>query len=170
MSGMNFGSSLTVDSAGVISLQVQSPSYVDTSIDFGTTNVYDYLSGTDSVTRALWNATPTTGSDFLNITGGLSVSGGVAVSGNGFTSPTFGQVFNLIDWGGITGGASNTTAFTGSDVFTLTLPNLSGFSGLAWDTSAFSTYGIVVVVPEPGRALLMLLGLMALFMRRRRQD
>jgi hypothetical protein len=48
----------------------------------------------------------------------------------------------------------------------LDLPSLG--AGYAWDVSAFEQYGVLVVVPEPGRVLLFLVGLMALVMRRRR--
>jgi fibronectin-binding autotransporter adhesin len=48
----------------------------------------------------------------------------------------------------------------------LDLPALG--AGYAWDLSAFKRHGVLVVVPEPGRALLLLLGLAALVMRRRR--
>jgi hypothetical protein len=47
------------------------------------------------------------------------------------------------------------------------LPSLTG--GLVWDTSAFSSHGVLIVVPEPSRALLLLFGLLGLMMRRRRQ-
>jgi hypothetical protein len=48
----------------------------------------------------------------------------------------------------------------------LDLPSLG--AGFAWDVSAFKTYGLGVVVPEPGRVLLLLFGLLALVFRRRR--
>ena len=64
-------------------------------------------------------------------------------------------------------------AFSGAATGTPTfdLPDISGQS-LAWDTSGFMAHGILVVVgviPEPSRALLLMLGLLCLFMRRRRQ-
>jgi hypothetical protein len=40
--------------------------------------------------------------------------------------------------------------------------------GQSWDTSLFNTHGVIVVVPEPSRALLLLLGLFGLISRRRR--
>lgn len=41
-------------------------------------------------------------------------------------------------------------------------------AGLAWDTSALTRYGVVVVVPEPSRALFLMFGLLGLMLRRRR--
>jgi hypothetical protein len=55
---------------------------------------------------------------------------------------------------------------TGDSGFDLDLPTLS--SGLFWDTSLFLSHGAVFVVPEPSRALLLLVGMLALFFRRRR--
>ena len=46
-------------------------------------------------------------------------------------------------------------AETGLD---LMLPTLT--SGLLWDTSLFQSYGALVVVPEPGRGMLLLMGLL----------
>jgi autotransporter-associated beta strand protein len=73
-----------------------------------------------------------------------------------------GDVFNLVDWTSLSGGAIDGSFNSAID---FNLPTLSG--GLAWDTSRFVTTGAIAVVPEPGRALLMLFGLMALFFRRR---
>ena len=42
--------------------------------------------------------------------------------------------------------------------------------GLLYDTSLFFSHGIVVVVPEPGRAALVLLGLAMVMLRRRRPE
>jgi hypothetical protein len=41
-------------------------------------------------------------------------------------------------------------------------------TGYVWDVSNFATNGTIMVVPEPGRALLLIAGLIAAFMRRRR--
>jgi hypothetical protein len=40
---------------------------------------------------------------------------------------------------------------------------------MAWDLSAFASHGVVVMVPEPSRAMLLLLGLLSLVWRRRRE-
>ncbi|WP_395730034.1 autotransporter-associated beta strand repeat-containing protein [Prosthecobacter sp.] len=102
----------------------------------------------------------------------LTVSGTLVVRSSGF-SAALGQVYNLVDWTGVV-----ITDFTGFDVGTnyrdgsgddasqFDLPTLSG--GLVWDVSQFTTSGIIVVVPEPGRAVLLLLGFVALVSRRRR--
>lgn len=102
----------------------------------------------------------------------LIVGGNIQVTADGFT-PEIGQIFNLLDWSG-----ADTTDFTGLNVGTnyrdgsgdgatqFDLPTLS--SGLFWDVSQFTTSGIIIVVPEPSRMLLFMLGLVGLFSRRRR--
>lgn len=101
----------------------------------------------------------------------LTATGTLQVRSSGF-SAAYGQIYNLLDWSSLV-----TTNFTGFDVGTnyrdgsdddasqFNLPTLSG--GLVWDVSQFTTSGIIVVVPEPGRALLLLLGFVALISRRR---
>lgn len=86
-----------------------------------------------------------------------------------------GQVFNLIDWQALTGISGNFDTGSsaiyaaGSNITAgdLDLPALS--AGLAWDVSAFTQYGVIVIVPEPSRALFLLLGLLSLMLRRRRR-
>ncbi|MES2598301.1 MAG: autotransporter-associated beta strand repeat-containing protein [Verrucomicrobiota bacterium] len=81
---------------------------------------------------------------------------------------TPGSSWQLIDWAGLApaGTFSNLTSNVGNFA---NLPDLSSFD-LAWDVSAIYSTGVVsiVVIPEPSRAMLMLLGLMVFFMRRRR--
>lgn len=79
-----------------------------------------------------------------------------------------GSSWQLIDWAGLvpTGNFSNLTSTVGN--FS-NLPDLSTF-GLGWDVSAIYNTGVVsiAVIPEPSRAMLLLLGLLGLCFRRRR--
>ncbi len=99
-------------------------------------------------------------------------SGQLTVRADGFTAEA-GQIFNLLDWTSSVGvdfsgfdPGSNYRSGADDDLSQLNLPTLSG--GLVWDISRFTTSGVLVVVPEPGRALLTLLGLLPLLLRRRR--
>lgn len=118
--------------------------------------------------------------DFINLTAGaLSLgtrnggfgSGTVAVVDNGYlVGAQLGDVFNLLDWVGAFAGSFTATTsgnFTQGGAWDdMDLPTLSGV--LYWDTSAVASHGVLVVVPEPGRAVLLLFGLATLFLRRRR--
>ncbi|GEP44951.1 autotransporter-associated beta strand repeat-containing protein [Brevifollis gellanilyticus] len=176
---LNLGSSLSIGANGQLQFQLTSATYNEAGNLGGYANALAFITdGANSSQVGLWNAVPTLGnSDFINVAGGLTINtsanpgtiGTVRLINNGYT-PAYGDVFNLIDWAGAMGGGFNAgTGFTSGGILgDFDLPTLSG--GFAWDTSAFVQYGVVVVVPEPGRALLMLLGLMALFFRRRRRD
>jgi len=130
----------------------------------------DGVTGVGSHDRLVFN-NPTSGTgynlDFLTTTGSLQVVG------SGFT-PAIGQAFNLLDWGSLV--TENFTGFTfngglltgnGDEGADLDLPDISS-SGLYWDFSRFTTSGVIVVVPEPGRAVLLLLGGLLIAFRRRR--
>lgn len=142
-------------------------------------NALAYLTGGGAGELSSWNAVPGAGdSDFLNLTGaGSNLSlgtgaGTITILDNGYLSstPVKGDVFNLIDWtqAGVIGGSFNAgTGFVGGGALgDFELPTLG--AGLAWDTSAFTTYGVIVIVPEPSRVALLLLGLLGLISRRRR--
>ncbi len=107
----------------------------------------------------------------------LTFNGTIQVIGDSFT-PVAGQVFNLIDWS-TTVGVTFDSAFTTNLIrdgladngTKFDLPDLNSVvTGLYWDISRFTTSGAIAVIPEPSRALLMLVGGLALLGRRRRQQ
>ncbi len=102
----------------------------------------------------------------------LTFSGDLSVRPEGFTA-AMGQVFNLLDWTSLveadfTGFNVGTNFRDGAsdDLSQFDLPTLTG--GLLWDVSRFTTSGVIVVVPEPGRVLLLMFGMLLLGIRRRR--
>lgn len=183
---------LTVANSGQITVSISSPSnaslltFANGQYTFNSTNYATaaLLFAAEPTALATWNTSPASVSnhDYIHITsGGLSLgdrsgsgygNGSFVVTDNGFLSgsPAYGQVFNLIDWmGAMTGNfdLAGSTFGDGSSAFgDLDLPTLTG--GLAWDVTAFQSYGIVVVVPEPSRVLLLLFGLLGFMLRRRR--
>ncbi len=80
----------------------------------------------------------------------------------GYT-PVFGDVFNLLDWASINSGTFDPAIATDLD-----LSNAILTSGLTWDTSQFLGSGVIFVTPEPGRAVLSLMAVVAMLLRRRR--
>jgi fibronectin-binding autotransporter adhesin len=97
---------------------------------------------------------------------GLS-PGSISVSFTGGYTPALTHTFNLIDWTALTG-----PAVTGLSDSQLNLSTAGFDPSWVWDTSLFTSSGIVSisVVPEPSRALLLLLGLSGLLMIRRRAN
>ncbi len=106
----------------------------------------------------------------------LLVDGNIQIVADSFTAQ-LGQIFNLVDWASVItptmasaftvtgqrdGLADNGTQFDLPDLNTLV-------SGLYWDTTYFASNGIIVVVPEPSRALLILLAAGFTLLRRRRR-
>ena len=120
------------------------------------------LSGNGGQTNDLVNLTASSGTPVLTWDTGGKVS--LNQLGSTYTW-ILGDVLNLLDWttsynaGGPISGTFNTT--TDFD-----LPSLGG--GLVWDTSRFMSTGAIAVTPEPSRVLLLMVGLLALFFRRRR--
>ena len=124
--------------------------------------------------KAIWDVAPSAAGnhDFINVAGALTLNSGSKVHVFTSGSPTYnyGQVFNLIDWSSasMTGFNLGTGFSSGGSFGDFNLATLGG--GLAWDTSAFASNGILVVVPEPSRMLLLMFGLLGLFFRRRRRS
>lgn len=116
-----------------------------------------------------------TGHDLISTTGTLTLNntGGISLAlANSYTG-VFGDVFNLLDWSILESAYTSNGFTTGNRLrdgtetgFDLNLPALQ--AGLIWDTSLFQNHGVIVVVPEPSRLLLLLLALPFLITRRRR--
>jgi autotransporter-associated beta strand protein len=113
--------------------------------------------------------------DYIEITGTLQWETGatkLVVEDLG-VEYAYGMVFNLMDWtAGFTGANlefPNNPYAGGTANPDFELPDF-GTSGLLWDVSLFNDYGVLVVVPEPGRMVLLLAGLTALILRRRRES
>ena len=134
-------------------------------------NVLNILGSNLAADSASLNALQSlTNHDLVNVGGTLTVSAGSTPAfqliDSGYSTggnAAIGDMFKLIDWGTLS--VAGTGTLTASD---FTLPSLA--TGLFFDTSAFQSYGIIVVVPEPSRVLLLLLGLCAFFIRRRRRS
>lgn len=177
-------STLTIDDGGKIELSITAPTtqaigvFLDGvyNADGGATyaNALLYLQGDGAGDLTAWNSATPGGHDFINLgSGSLSLGKGlgtITVLQNGYANPNYGDVFNLMDWSSFSGTFDAGSGFTGGGTFAdFVLPDLNSF-GLAWDTSAFTTYGILVVVPEPSRATFLLLGILGLMLSRRRRS
>ena len=109
--------------------------------------------------------------DRINGTGTLTLTSGgtISIINPGDTySIVHGDIFNLMDWAFISLGTFDLggTYRAGGLLGDLDLPTID--AALAWNTALFSSHGILIVVPEPSRALFIMLGLLGLMLRRRR--
>lgn len=110
--------------------------------------------------------------DTIQVNGTLGLNDATLIRvtyGNGYTAG-WGDVFNLLDWGilNLNGdGPDNAGPFT---LASLDLTGMTLSGGNFWATDKFITDGIIYVVPEPSRMLLMLTGATALALRRRRRS
>jgi autotransporter-associated beta strand protein len=155
------GSIVTLDLGGATT---NSPTFGGNALGSAGYNAWaDAVSGAGNHDRLVFNGT----------SGTLTFSSNLVVLTDGY-APSFGDAFNLLDWSialtaNFSGFNVGTNYRTGADDNGLQfdLPELG--AGWFWDVSRFTTSGVVVVVPEPGRVLLLVVGLSALVMRRRRQ-
>lgn len=115
---------------------------------------------------------------FDGLSGGtLTFNGNLTVTATGYT-PVSAETFNLLDWTNLStttfasrfsaGSYSGYLLGNGDDNLGFDLPDIST-SGYGWDISQFTTLGTIStvnLVPEPSRALLLMLG-HAVFLSRR---
>lgn len=178
MGTLTFAGNATLSASTTTTLQVQRASYNNSGyIGYDAGPAYDnWINGipSDLYSASLSDPLLTTQHDSVNVMGTLTWNTGakVVVTNNGYL-PSAGDIFDLFDWFNVVGSinvgsALRTGAESGTD---LDLFELGG--DYRWDTSLFNTQGILVVtlpgiVPEPGRIVLLLMGLLCIFGRRRR--
>lgn len=157
--------------SGALELQVSTPTLNVTALANREDPGYAATLAALVHNAALANPIALTQHDHLDFAGAFDWGTGAGLStvlSNGYT-PTAGDVFNLLDWSRVlnadqlnTGDSFRTGSETGSD---LALFDLGG--SFLWDTSLWASHGLLVVsVPEPSRALLLLGGLFFVLSRR----
>jgi fibronectin-binding autotransporter adhesin len=151
---------LTINSSGTLSNEITGATANGAATVRAQMNANNNLLGLVGSVPSGWEIQNTTlhGFTLVSSLGSAPVINGT-VSLLGGYSPSYGDVFDLMDWA-FAGNITGTPAF---DFSAITLN-----AGLAFNTDLFASNGMIVVVPEPSRALLLLLGLLGLVMRRRR--
>jgi autotransporter-associated beta strand protein len=173
------GANNSVDVTGTVSVGLSSAGAGNLAITTSGTGALTFNTGSAlAFDLALYNAGDNTGTaaaaDVLKITGTVnlaSLTSFTLVNSTGTASTAFaaGDSWKLFDWSTVGTKTDPSNSPTDSSSSLYTLPTLTG--GLNWNTSALFTTGVISVVnsvPEPSRAVLLLLGFSALFMRRRR--
>lgn len=194
--GNGNGGNMVFNPGAILSMQLMAPSLVDAELSAGNFMIggfeyEDYISVLPLFNPSS-NAFPdyfgqpgagisSVAHDHLEIGGDLTWNGGrieISSTVTGF-SPQAGHVYNLLDWFGVSdwgsfnSGSSRYLVGNGDDNGDLDLPDLSAYPELRWDTGLFNSHGVLVIstmilVPEPGRAMLIFIGFMWMAFRRRR--
>lgn len=129
------------------------------SLQAGSSIVFELRANGDG-DRIVFNASGSGLLDFSQMT-----AGSISVIFTGGYTPALNDSFDLIDWAAVSG-----TGMSGLSAGLLSLTT-SGFDpSWTWDTSLFASSGVIsiVIVPEPGRVVLLLVAMMTLLSRRRR--
>ena len=192
--GNGGGGDMIINPGSVLSMQITAPSLLDFDLESGTYVIggpeyEDYISVMEFFHPST-NAFPTyfgePGTAILsNLHDHLEIGGGMTWNGDSIDvvpvsfSPEAGYVYNLMDWYGVSDwgsfseGSSRYLIGNGDDNGNLNLPDLSAYPELRWDTGLFRSHGVliisnIVLVPEPGRAMLLFAGIGFICFRRRR--
>jgi fibronectin-binding autotransporter adhesin len=178
-------SSVTLANTAQIQLGVTAADQIDSSFAAWFNNnpsltAADYVAGVNGGAGTIgnWNDTPATGAhDYISAAGTLILGSSgttdkrIAVALNSPSGLAISSIFNLLDWS--TTSTKDGTSLSGMAGGNFNLPDnlmleaLTG--GLGWDSSLFDSHGILVVIPEPSRVLLLMLGFLGLLGRRRRE-
>ncbi|HRJ08332.1 MAG TPA: autotransporter-associated beta strand repeat-containing protein [Prosthecobacter sp.] len=154
-----------------LTLELGAPTSTLAALGWDGSNVADWLVNVSpDVLNGL--AGNLSGHDYVNVGGELTLNehGGIGVTLINGYQPQYGDVFNLLDWTSVSVGGfdAGPTPRSGGELgYDLNLPDLTAFQ-LTWHTDLFADYGVIFVVPEPGRMMLLFFGLTGLFLRRRR--
>lgn len=157
------------------------PTLIGTAGDgVGTLAISGNLSLTPSSpnTAAIFQIRDAASADKITVGGGLTLNANtrLEVTFDEAYTPAYGHTWDLIDWAGLissTGFLTGDNNRTGNDSAGneghLNLPDLTTW-GFLWEISSLTNGGAltITVVPEPGRAILFSLGILALCLRRRR--
>lgn len=156
---------LTVSSGGTLVMQLGGATTNDASTVQAQMAANGNLLGLVGSVPSAWTnyVVGTTLHDNILVNGSAAptINGTIVISSSllyGYT-PAYGDVFKLIDWN-VPGSIAGSTTFDYTGVALA--------AGLSFNTDLFASSGVIVVVPEPSRALFLLFGLLAFCYRRRR--
>lgn len=158
---LTLGGTLTLDIASILRSELGGATTNDAAAVAAEMNANGNLSGL-TIQASYENYQPGVTLHDSIFVGGSStpvIEGTVQLAALGGYVPQYGDIFDLLDWAGV------------GDLSAVPNFDFSGISlgaGLGFNTDLFASHGIIVVVPEPSRAMLVMCGLLGLLSRRRR--